>query len=784
MKAPKINGSSIKQFFLFNVEKVILGVSLILLGVFFWLGLGATRFDKSPDDLVSEANQATSYIARDSNWDMIDQYRRGDIDVVTRIEEANQPVDDTQFKSAGLSIIPKALQLRLDPPLPEIESVEAKVIRATVVVASSRSPNDDPILQLPVAKAQIDPDAEEEPNSMDMMGMGMGMGEEEAAMMEEMAAMDEMMMMEMGGMGTGRNKKKKKEKEPEKDPQETAEVDAWSGYPGVQQIVEGGIQPKKNGFSASSAMALNRNIVVVNALINHRKLWKSYEKILSNSVAYYPKRDLPKYDFLQVERRVAGGDEDSWKDVSEFINFEQAELFPGSFVSAPEVVPPGNFDRNLTNAIPPIMGFDYMGYVLHSKISPRVFKKKEKEEEEVSARDRLAGTKKPETGFDNARPGMGRRRAKKSVMGDAGMGMMGMGMGMEDMGMMDMGMEGMGMFGMMNRGDGRSSSDLSEYAKLSDITVEPATDYKAIRFFDMQVSPNKKQTYEYRFRVWMKDPNATDPLALQSGMDDMGMDGMDGMGMDGMGMDGMGMDGMGMPGKKDDAKKIYQKTDINFTMQDQSVRNRLKRAREEKDASGNPVYFVSEIYEPGAEPTEVQVPRGFEYLRFSRPSKWTEPVSVTVEGPEPEYYAAKVQEPRTSRIGDVEIPVEEPTAEIVTSMEAPDLNGATLAAKRRFATGEVINFEEPITVMHPVAMSVHFLNDAKFKTDGTVVDIMGGKRLDLPRNLPVQYSLPGETLLMKSDGSFHISNEIEEKAEARHSLRLPDEKAQFGKRRG
>ena len=57
---------------------------------------------------------------------------------------------------------------------------------------------------------------------------------------------------------------------------------------------------------------------------------------------------------------------------------------------------------------------------------------------------------------------------------------------------------------------------------------------------------------------------------------------------------------------------------------------------------------------------------------------------------------------------------------------------------------------------------------------------MGGERLDVSRNEPIQYDLPGETLIMDSAGDFIISNDIEDLVDARHALRLPDEKAEYG----
>jgi len=162
MKIPNINANSIKNFFLYNVEKVILGISLVLLGVLFYLGMSSTKYDKTPDGLVSETKNAASFINRTSNWELISDYRKGDTQVPDRISQASAPVDSSGFKIAGLSMIPKALQLRADPPLPTVIDLEAGVIRATIAVRlDDRNDFSDPLLELPQAIRQVDPDAEE-----------------------------------------------------------------------------------------------------------------------------------------------------------------------------------------------------------------------------------------------------------------------------------------------------------------------------------------------------------------------------------------------------------------------------------------------------------------------------------------------------------------------------------------------------------------------------------------------------------------------------------------------
>ena len=151
-----MNSKSIKDFFFYNIEKVILCISLLLLAAFFYLGMSSTKFEQSPDSLVSESNQASNYISKAANWEMISDFRAADTDIPERIERAKAPVDSSKFVIGGMSVIPKALQLRTDPPLPEVVDLEAKVIRATVAVRSEKRSN-DAILELPIAKPQFDP---------------------------------------------------------------------------------------------------------------------------------------------------------------------------------------------------------------------------------------------------------------------------------------------------------------------------------------------------------------------------------------------------------------------------------------------------------------------------------------------------------------------------------------------------------------------------------------------------------------------------------------------------
>ena len=739
MVTSKGRSGGIKNFFLLNVEKLILGVSLALLGLFFYMGMSSEKFDKTPDKLVAQSNQATSYIESNNAWDKIADFRQGDVKVIDRVKRADAPVDPTPYRIAGLSMVPKALGLRLDPPLPEVKDIEASVLRATVILRNTQRGREDPILRLPIAMAKSDADA------------------------TMLQSTDEMEMDEQD-VGLGRALRRRG-RENDRDPQLEAEVDGGSGLPVSQVAMQGGI--RLDSLSSDDNMALKRNIVVVNALVDHKTLWKLQEKTLSSTLGYFPIRDLPRYEYLQVEKReIKAGQPGEWSDISTFVNFDQAGLYPASFTSAPEVVPPESYDPAITNAIPPIVGVDYASLVLHSKLQKRVFKVPEELNQGVAASALLEGTEQmrdPDNVMSNP-DGTGIRRQKAGIGVIGGNQSNNMQMGMD-------GMQGNYGSGTRNIGDGRSSSDLTEYIRLSNPTLEPISDFKQIRFFDMSVPTNKNAVFEYRIRLWVADPNHTDGQGMPQ-LDQFAQnDAMDA---------GMGMGGPRIgQGKDEDEKKIYEKTEINFTMQDQSVRNRIKRAREVGEL-GAKEYFVSEIYEGEEEPTEIKVPKGEEYLRYARPTKWSAPVKVTVGGGSSEFYAQGIAEQRKSKVGSFEIPVEEPKAEIVTAIEDPAYQGATIAAKRLAATGDLLNYSEPITVMHPVTQSIHFVEEMDIRSNGVVLDIMGGDSLDMPQVEGMNYDLPGETLVMSKDGKFVVSNDMEDVEESRHALRLPDQSNRIG----
>ena len=130
-----------------------------------------------------------------------------------------------------------------------------------------------------------------------------------------------------------------------------------------------GVRGPDKSLSAQSTKSLLFNIVAVRALVPYQQQAKEFENKFENSIGYYPDRDRPVYQFLEVHRREIGADgnpveaeNDGWKDISQRVAYFFPQYYPpgltqmpqGVFPTAPEVVAPENFDPIITQPIPPI----------------------------------------------------------------------------------------------------------------------------------------------------------------------------------------------------------------------------------------------------------------------------------------------------------------------------------------------------------------------------------------------------------------------------------------------
>jgi hypothetical protein len=359
----------------------------------------------------------------------------------------------------------------------------------------------------------------------------------------------------------------------------------------------------------------------------------------------------------------------------------------------------------------------------------------------------------------------------------------------------------------------RSGGDFTNYWKAL-TAKKPTSDYKLVRFFDLQVNEGMK--YKYRMRVWVGDPNNEDPAGtfamLQGGSAPSGLGGLGGSGNRG------GIGGSSDPDADEDddseseagsaagqrsGSGSFNKLPITSKMKHPSVRKRLNLAREVTDPKDptKKKYFVSEVRsqnekgEPVYEEIEVPNPEKRPYLRFARPSEWSPEVEVQVESERGQVAAGQVQTPKMVRftIGGktVEIPGGEPAAEVAASVWNSDL-GTAVTSKRTAHRGDALDFYGPSHVLHPITWRVYVAkNDSRtaegerkyylpIETGSVVVDTLGGDELPLPSSEKMRHNMASEVLVMDDTGKFHVQNDIDDRTTYRNLLFLADEPQTVG----
>ena len=867
MKKPDFSKSAIQNFFLYHTEKLILTVAVVLLGLFFWMGFKAKPFsDKTPDQLSKLADQADQYIRSETNWDSFKDFRKGEKNVADRVRTGGN-VDASLYKTDPITgIAARTLDPRTDPVIFGVIEPEARTISAPLIVSLAQANPQGQFAAYPSAgglgpdtggdggfggfgefdddEDDEDEEDEEEEDDEDFGGLGRGGGGAK------------------GGFGGGFGGLAA-------DVEETEPLPVIEGMGNQMQQVNvqtfDGMRPTAHSISPETSLSYLYNVVVVTGLIDIEQQWKSYESSFASGIGFYPDRDKPVYQYLQVERREVSkpgqpvnGDAGKWVDMSERISFTVPSYFPNMhwmpnafFPSAPDVVAPENYDPVLTGPIPPIVMFDYLPFVNHSKLASnqRVFP--EPLEDDAAPEigpDGLFESGGGLQGGGGARGGGGGFGGFGGAGGKGGGGVQGPpgGGGVQGPpggaggkgggapgGMARGGMGGMGGKGGGGMGGGllgsatevlqsRRGSDFTDHMK--SLAAKTSTGkYRLVRFFDVLQESDK--TYEYRMRVWIGDPNNED-LTQEFVNRQGGGQGMMGGGF--MDDDDEDEDDEDDDDDDDDYDNSFagqttgeapaeaQYVAITSTMKHPNVRVRLSRARESKidPKTGMKTYYVSEVMGKDAEGNDIveevevpKVPVGFgpdgrkmysSYLRFARPSQWSDPVTVEVKLHKSQVASGQVELARTVRLNaggkDVELPISEPKAEVAASVWWKKDLGTALPTLQKVYRGDALDFYTQSYFLHPVTWQVQVAkNDVAtegptqylvpIETGQVVVDAMGGEELPLPRTEKMRHNVASEILVMDQYGQFRVSNDMDDRATYRNMLFLPDESQTVGKPR-
>jgi hypothetical protein len=452
MKLPKLDLSKegLSRFWLHHAEKLVLGISAILLGVFGWLGFSSPRYsDKTPKQVVDLASQASGYINSPQSWEQMQSYRIADTAAATRIENAADfDVESAKYKHDLLvGPVVKTLGLRSDPVIRPVEELMA---RAGTFPIFYREKAPAALRTLPRADvAELTEDDERDRDKKDKD-----------------------------------SEKDATKKAPKLDPNAPGKVISDLHFREMLGVRPRNIGPSKASgtidLGGPTAGTLVQDIVAVTGLIPYENQFAEYEKVFAGSQGYYPKRDKPTYRMLQVQRREVGGE---WVDISKQVTSDAKLVSPLNDSFVPDVIDPKYYYAPVTGGdpitadIPPILMMDYREFVGHPKVPvrqmvPKALKREFllSEEEEVSQKFDPLSKEKVKTKEEIQQELDKEERLEVEKIG--------------------------------------SRIQYEKYGK----RIKPAAPYKLVRFFDLR--PPKGKQVQYRVRLWMEDPNDPEVLEL------------------------------------------------------------------------------------------------------------------------------------------------------------------------------------------------------------------------------------------------------------------------------
>ena len=780
----KFSKESMQQFMLMHAEKLILGACLAATGFFVWTSMGGEQKKaQTPSALKDKADRAESYVNKDawSGENGLERFRQGKFDAKDQIANT-QPVDGTKFRLDFGGSPAEALALRKDPAIFAPENMVAQRFRSGVMVV-----NPDPNKFVsPLSKFNNAPENLSGSGTKGSGTKGSGTKGGGSDLKDSSSDFDD------SGSGT-------KLGADNELPSEFVPLDRGSEFSPVNALTSTGLRPTELGLADNTLIRVVDGVCIT-ALVDYKKQSAAFENAYAESVAYNAKRDRPVYQFLQVQRREVAkeGEQSEWKDISEDVTYKFARSNPlqrmpfQAFGSAPEVSSPDNFDPILTQAIPAFAQFDYQKMALHPELKTRREYPAWKPPQEARELDNEIGWGQPEK---------------------------------KDTGSRDDDVNAL-----------RKGSETESYREAI-VKRKPGGQYRLVRFFDL--SAPKEKSFEYRVRVWLGDPNQLDPsdgFVKNRGQKLQPADGQNKRNnkdevarFAGTGDGVQGMGDMADEGKRggDDTRpevvadvkptmlvppariRITAGTDFD-TMQEQFEEEAERLAeivRLEEEGRRPPQtedefqpFHVAE-YSAEGELEQIELPPSpsryayMQYLRYARPSAWSESVRVNKEKPTADVMAGTTLRKR-SAIGvagrSVEFDQVEPSIKVVVSSWNRSLK-AKLPAERVAHIGETMNFNDQAYVTDPITWQIKVpeVPDVEgikkytfpFRTNVTIVDAFFGGQQFLPADKRLVMESATEVLTMDANGNLKISNQFDAAQNYRNELALPDDSRFYGKAR-
>lgn len=789
-----LDKDAMQQFFMLHGEKLGMLVVLGLLGYFVYSGMNVEGLsdDQTPDRLVAIAEQKESNV-NTTNFDEFAKVRSAKPNLVEEVkgevvmDPAAYPIVATQEPAM------KPKTLRTDPPLRVAMNPHVVGTYAAIALAGPAN-HQEKVFDLPLAP---EPEGDSRSNRREDEGTssGPGLGFPGSFPGSGGSGFPSSGPGGASGGGSGRGGRSSGSGSsgsgssgfPGSFPSSgesdggSGSIGSFPGAPGLSGVTAGGrsvpmVQQNEMvgvaGRVPANTRLYNTYVVSVSYLFPHKVQWNEFESTFREAYGYSPARDIPRYLKFEVERSEDGG---AWESITGRIN-----QYPKSYATQIiDVVDPKSIDPSLTLPIPPTMLASPFELGGHPEVATRDFNAKpgtnatgeegEAEGEEgVDPDDPFAATNRGSGGASNPYMPPGSGGSGSSMM--MGNGPLGSSSGSGQGSSMMMGGRGLG---------------------LTNTPLKPESDYKLIRFFDLEAKPGK--SYRYRVRVWLADPNHQEesasvagtggtgvgggaalpggPMGISSGggggaAADASVGGASGPGS-GPGGSGSGEEGSesGMIGRPPAPIIPVDQSDL-----DPVVRRRIRDWKESPE-------FAALAEEDAS-------------LRYARATEWsveTDPI-VVPETSEANVFAGPARVIDYSDAAGIRYTNDEPGAALVVSQFDMTL-GTNTPAKLDVLRGSWLSFSKPSEFLNPIDMSIRTMgtkadpseDDSEdviepldFTADAFVVDVFGGNSVSLS-GIRQKLVTGSEVLVVDSEGTFTITDEFEDLKEYRHALFLDDE---------
>jgi len=464
---------------------------------------------------------------------------------------------------------------------------------------------------------------------------------------------------------------------------------------------------RTDDLDPNSTQLLTVDAVVGMALINHEKQLQNYTENFQYQRGYDANRDIPDYAFIEIQRKTADSD---WKPITKNV-YEMTTKYLAE--PAKELASDDYLISTVSLPIPPFLGLDYRQFSMLPKIPTRDVFAEEKESNTGGNRndDESKEDETDEDPWDNS---------DKSS-------------------------------------DDEDDSDKPKAESAEDDESEKVIPYRLVRFYDLE--PKKVgETYFYRLRLWLKDPN--NPAAVNADIAGQAADQAQEEKSNGPSMGGMadGSDRKG-GGSGSNKKEFKPKKPLSERDLAGEVRNRIGTETDQI-------------------PEDIKSEEMRKLFGFAKPGEWVDaiqPVKIT-DGFET-FIAGPVDKAPVIQFGGGQFEATEPSVMIIANSFQDDL-GVFVPAETETMKGSLLNFESVTNVLDPLTWTIKEVfqsedsrGDKKgrlFETDAVVLDIMGGGRQSFSRGKDVMYE-PGECLIMDRNGRIHLHSDIDDEMAYRHA---------------